>query len=305
MDLPPLSRLHLRRLREIYRSAGWPCHDMIEVALLAAGLVERQASGPGLETLRVTDAGIRQLALGFARNQAARTPHEDLVAQVAQAQVRAGRLAWRGLMLRVQVPAAMLPGAPTSAVAAALPGGMPLPLPLSEPVPGSMPDSRPDLNPGSLPALDRPDPSLPWPTQGLDAAHTTPGDTQAWCMASPDVFSIRHSSVEAYLEPVVHEIKVSRADLLGDIKKPAKRAAYLGLASACWYVLGMDARGRPIGGPEDVPPTCGVMLATPQGLEVAREAPRRAVQRLPFHVWMALAKAGGALREDEPAQAGF
>lgn len=303
MDLPPLSRLHLRRLREIYRSAGWPCHDMIEVALLAAGLVERQTPAQGLETLRLTDAGIQQLALGLARNRAARTPHEDLVAQVAQAQVRAGRLAWRGLMLRVQVPAGLLPGA--TAGAAAPPGAMSLPLPLSEPVPGSMPDSRPDWHPVPLPALDRPDPSLPWPAQGIDAAHTTPGDAQAWCMASPDVFSIRHSSVEAYLEPVVHEIKVSRADLLGDIKKPAKRAAYLGLASACWYVLGMDARGRPIGGPDDVPPECGVLLATPQGLEVAREAPRRAVQRLPFHVWMALAKAGGALREEEPTQTGF
>lgn len=239
MDTPSLTTRHLRRLRDIYRSAGWPCHDALEVELLAAGLLERLMPAQGIETLRLTDAGIAHLARGFARNKAARTPHEALVEQVALEQVRAGRLAWRGLMLRVQVPQ----------------------------------------------------------SSGAQDAAAAP-----WCMASPDVFSIRHSSVEAYLEPVVHEIKVSRADLLGDLRKPSKRAAYLGLASACWYVLGRDARGRSIGGPDDVPPECGVLLATPEGFTVAREAPRRAVERLPFHVWMALAKAGGALREEEPSQ---
>jgi hypothetical protein len=121
-------------------------------------------------------------------------------------------------------------------------------------------------------------------------------------MACPDVFSIRNSSVEAYLEPVVHEIKVHRSDLLGDLKKPAKRAAYLGMAGACWYVLGEDAKGRPIGSPDEIPPECGVMLVERGALRVAREAPRRAMERLPFHVWMALAKAGPAWREDDPSQ---
>jgi hypothetical protein len=108
--------------------------------------------------------------------------------------------------------------------------------------------------------------------------------------------------VEAYLEPVVHEIKVSRADLLGDLKKSAKRAAYLGMAGACWYVLGQDARGRPIAEPDEVPPECGVMQAEGDRLVVAREAPRRAVQRLPFHVWMALARSGPAVRPQDDAQ---
>ena len=30
----PLSRSHARRLREVYRSAGWPCFDMLEIELL-------------------------------------------------------------------------------------------------------------------------------------------------------------------------------------------------------------------------------------------------------------------------------
>ncbi len=116
----------------------------------------------------------------------------------------------------------------------------------------------------------------------------------AWAMACPDVFSVRHTSVEAYLEPIVHEIKVSRADLLGDLKKPNKRAAYLGLGGECWYVLGQTARGKPIAQPDEIPPECGVMLLEgDQGgrLVVARPAPRRPMARMPFHIWMALAKA--------------
>ena len=126
-----------------------------------------------------------------------------------------------------------------------------------------------------------------------------------WVMACPDVFSIRHSSVESYLEPVVHEIKVNRADLLGDLKKPAKRAAYLGMASACWYVLGQDAKGRSIGAPDEIPPECGVMLVQGSELVVAREAPRRGIERLPFHVWMTLAKAGPVAREEDRVQQSF
>lgn len=260
---PVLTRHHHRRLREIYRSAGWPCQDMLEVELLAAGQVERVRSADGHETLRVTDAGIATLARVFATNRAARSPHEALVEQVAVAMGRAGRLAWRGLMLRARVPLALFGVEDVAA------------------------------------------PEVPPLIAGEAEAGYEVGPDHAWVMACPDVFSIRRSTVEAYLEPVVHEIKVSRADLLGDLKKPAKRAAYLDMASACWYVLGNDAKGRPIGGPHDVPPECGVMQVQGGQLVVAREAPRRAVERLPLQVWMALAQAGPVQREDEPAQQGF
>ena len=265
---PAWSRLHHRRLRDIYRSAGWPCQDMVEVELLAAGLVERHSIDGRHDTLRVTDAGIARLAQVFASHKAARSPHEALVEQVATAMGRAGRLAWRGLALRVALPRALLMGEPDAALTAAEP-------------PARIDPLWADLSDG---------PAAP---------------DHAWCMACPDVFSIRHSSVEAYLQPVVHEIKVNRADLLGDLKKPAKRAAYLGMAGACWYVLGQDARGRPIGAPDEVPVECGVMLVEGGVLKVAREAPRRAMERLPFHVWMALAKAGPAWREEEVAQLPF
>jgi hypothetical protein len=114
-------------------------------------------------------------------------------------------------------------------------------------------------------------------------------------MAVPDVFSIRHTTREALVEPIVHEIKVRRADLLSDLRHAAKRAAYLGLSSQCWYVLKAG-----IAGAEEVPPECGVMWAhLPAGagrgwegvvLEVLRPAPRRA-HRIAFATWMALARA--------------
>lgn len=259
---PALTRLHHRRLREIHRSAGWPCHDMLEVELLAAGLLERRLSAEGGETLRVTDAGIHCLAEVFARNKAVRTPHEALVERVAVAMAQAGRLTWRGLMLRVPLPSELFE------------------IDAHDPVPGS-PSQQ-------LAAFD------------AEPVVTAPG--HVWCMACPDVFSVRHTTVEAYLEPVVHEIKVSRADLLGDLRRPAKRAAYLGLASACWYVLGQDAKGRPIAQPEEVPPECGVLQLEGERLVVAREAPRRAMAQLPFHVWMALARTGPAVRLEDDAQ---
>lgn len=120
----------------------------------------------------------------------------------------------------------------------------------------------------------------------------------SWVHAIPDVFSIRNSSVEAYLQPMVHEIKVSRADLLGDLKKPQKRAAYLGMASQVYYVLGMTAKGHPIAEPGEIPPECGVIVASQTALDVARIAPRHQVTRISFDTWMSLAKAAPHPRDD-------
>ena len=232
---PLLSRAHARRLRDIYRSAGWPSQDALEIDLLAAGLLERVRSSAGHESLRVTDGGVQWLALALARNRSALSAHEALVQRVAQEMARAGRLAWTGLSLRAQVPT------------------------------------------------------------GDDAKPLR------WCVARPDVFSIRHTSVESYVEPIVHEIKVRRADLLADLKQDAKRGAYRDLGE-CWYVLGTDARGRSIAEPDEVPGECGVMLLQGDRLVVARPAVRPARAGLPFGVWMALAKATPVANADEDAQ---
>ena len=232
---PTLSRAHARRLRDIYRSAGWPSQDPLEIDLLAAGMLERVRSGMGHETLRVTDFGVQWLATVLARNRASLSAHEALVQRVAQEMARAGRLAWTGLSLRAQVPTG------------------------------------------------------------------EPAKPLRWCVARPDVFSIRHTSVESYVEPIVHEIKVRRADLLADLRQEAKRTAYRDLGE-CWYVLGTDARGRPIGQPDEVPAECGVMMVEAERLTVARPALRPARAGLPFGVWMALAKATPLASADEDAQ---
>lgn len=239
MAAPPLSpapgtsltTVHHRRLREVYRSAGWPCQDPLEVELLAAGLIERVRGPLGHETLRVTDAGIAVLAQTLQRNRARRDLHEELVERVAREMTRAGRLAWRGLSLRAKLPDTAAPD-------------------------------------GS---------SVPGP----------------WVVAMPDVFSIRHTTVEAYLEPIVHEIKVRRSDLLGELRNPAKRTAYLQLGGELWYVL-----REGIAEPDEIPLECGVLIAkegakeraSEHALDVARPAPKRAM-RLPFPTWMALARA--------------
>ena len=226
-----LKTLHRRRLGEIWRSSGWPCHDPVELDLLAAGLLHRVFDEAGRETLRVSDAGIAELAATRVRHRAALDDHEALVARVAAEMHRAGRLVWRGLSLRAPLP---------------------------------------------------------------DEA----GGTQ-WVMARPDVFSVRHTSVEDYLEPVAHEVKVRRADLLADLRRPAKAQAYLAMASQCWYVL---APG--IGRADEIPAPYGVMQADAGSLEVLRPAPRRAM-RLPFHAWMALARASADAFADEDPQDGL
>ncbi|MES2681881.1 MAG: hypothetical protein V4650_00030 [Pseudomonadota bacterium] len=207
-----LSRQHDRRLRSVYRSAGWPCLDAIEIDLLAAGYLQRIQPAVGPEYLRVTDAGMAQLSAHLQRNRAALDLHEALVHRMADHETREGRIAYRGLTLLAK-----------------------------------------------------------------------PGDD--WLHLRPDVFSIRNTTVEEYVEPVVFEIKVRRADLKGDLKKPDKRAGYLALSSECYYVL---AQG--VGGVDDIPPECGVILETASGFIKARAAPKKAM-RLGFTHWMALAKA--------------
>ena len=78
----PLTRTHLRRLRQYYRSAGWPCHDNIEIDLLQVGLVRREMTAggtPGLEAIVVTDTGIAALARFLEMNRRAHAEHDVLV----------------------------------------------------------------------------------------------------------------------------------------------------------------------------------------------------------------------------------
>lgn len=207
-----LGVVHQRRLREVYRSAGWPCRDNVEVELIAAGLLLRERGPLGHETLRVSDAGIAVLADSLQRNRQRLDAHEQLVERVARDMTRAGRLAWRGLAVRTRT-------------------------------------------------------------------------RDGWVVAKPDVFSIRHTTVAAYLEPIVHEVKVHRSDLLADLRRAGKREAYLELGGECWYVLRAG-----IAEAADVPPECGVLIAEPDRLVMARPAPKRPATP-GLALWMALARA--------------
>ena len=69
-------RFHTKRLREVYRSAGWPFLDTIEIELIAAKLLERVIEVTGCETVRVTASGIAHMAQSVQQNQRNRSPHE-------------------------------------------------------------------------------------------------------------------------------------------------------------------------------------------------------------------------------------
>ena len=119
-------------------------------------------------------------------------------------------------------------------------------------------------------------------------------------MARPDVFSVRNTSVERHLQPIVHEIKVSRADLLSDLRHVAKRESYRWLSCETFYVLPMG-----VAEPQEIPEEFGVWLLNgpiESGvLELARPA-RHTPCKLPFQVWMALAKATPLRLDSEPSQ---
>ena len=56
-------------------------------------------------------------------------------------------------------------------------------------------------------------------------------------------------------------------------------------------MLGCHSRGRSIGQEDDDPRECGVMIADPIPLQVARNSAKRSARELPFEIWKALAKA--------------
>jgi len=109
---------------------------------------------------------------------------------------------------------------------------------------------------------------------------------EEWQYSKPDVFSIRKTTSEKYLEPIIHEVKVRRADLLSDLKKPKKYLGYLAAAGQCVYVL---AEG--IAKTEEIPECCGVMVEERHRLEMVRAAPRAGPFVPGISTWMSLAKA--------------
>ena len=268
------TRFHRARLMQIWRSAGWPCKDGLEIDLLAAGLVALHVSPEGCEALRLTDTGIHTLAMARQRGVRALSAHDRLGQKFAEQLLAAGRIVWAELSLRAMVdggavatsdPAAPSPSTATSTTAA----------------------------------------GAPTPTAPLwrDNDHTAPARAAAhvWRMARPDLFSVRNTSVPTYLQPMVHEIKYSRADLLSDLRHDAKRQAYQWLCEECYYVFPAG-----IAEPHEIPEHFGIWVLH-GGLdnghfELLRPA-RHTPCTLPFAVWMALCKATPLRIEAERTQA--
>ena len=243
-------RAHLTRLMAIWRSAGWPCRDAIELDLVAAGWATPSEAASGHETLRLTDAGIRLLAQSRQRNQRSLSAHDRLAQRVANHLTASGRIVWRELSLRAKVNGH------------------------GEPAPEGAPSTGIGL----------------WPVDAVDEGRLEQPVAKAfWRVARPDVFSVRHTSVEAYLQPMVHEVKVSRADLLSDLRHAAKRESYQWLSCETYYVFPAG-----VAEPEEVPQDFGVWVLNGTlesgTLDLLRPA-RHAPCKLPFAAWMALARA--------------
>ena len=262
MDIsPPISprRVHLTRLMSIWRSAGWPCRDAVELDLVAAGWATLAEGAGGHETMRLTPAGIRLLADSRQRNRRALSDHDRLAGRVAANLMAAGRIVWQELSLRARINAADPASNGSAAIA-------------DEEL---WADDEPKLRP-------------PHP------------DKASWRMARPDVFSVRRTSVEAYLQPTVHEIKVSRADLLSDLRHAAKRESYQWLSCETYYVFPAG-----VAEPREIPEAFGVWVLNGSieagTLDPIRPA-RHVACKLPFPVWMALAAAPPTRPDGEAMQ---
>lgn len=281
MTEPKLTRSHRTRLMQIWRSAGWPCKDGIEIDLLAARLVVLQETAGGCETLQLTDAGIAWLADARQRGLRALSSHDRLAQRFAEQHLLAGgRIVWRELSLRapiVAAPALAMTASETGADLSAVPAALPALAAMA-----ALWDDEDPAQDGSAPAA------------------ATRAPRQSWRMARPDLFSVRNTSVEAYLQPMVHEIKFSRADLLSDLRHAAKRQAYEWLCESCYYVFPAH-----IARPEEIPLRFGVWVlhgGVDDGhFELLRPA-RHAPCKLPFAVWMELCKASPLRSASEAAQ---
>jgi hypothetical protein len=253
-DLPIAPRrVHLTRLLQVWRSGGWPCRDAVEIDLLAANWVSLSITDSGIETLRLTDQGLRLLAQARQSNQRVLSSHDRLAQRVALQLAQAGRIVWRELSLRAQVT----------------------------------PDEAPAEG-----VCTEPEAPLLWPDETdsgpEDRSKPHTESRRAWRVARPDVFSIRNTSVEGYLRPMVHEVKVSRADLLSDLRHAAKRESYQWLSCETCYVFPAG-----VAEPDEIPEAFGVWTLNGSidegSIERVRPA-RHSPCKLPFAVWMALAR---------------
>lgn len=97
--------------------------------------------------------------------------------------------------------------------------------------------------------------------------------------ARPDVFSVMATHVEKRLAPMVHEVKISRADFLADVANQKKRDGYAKIAQCVYYAMS-DGLAEP----NEVPDGCGLLVLCDNGSWVVRKrAKRNAVTLTAWH----------------------
>lgn len=98
-------------------------------------------------------------------------------------------------------------------------------------------------------------------------------------LARPDVFSVAATFNESRLSPMVHEVKVSRADFLSDVQKPEKRGAYGKIACYVQYCVPEGLVNL-----SEVPKDCGLVIERSDGtFDTVRRGPRNKVSLTPGH----------------------
>jgi hypothetical protein len=102
---------------------------------------------------------------------------------------------------------------------------------------------------------------LTWENTEFRAKDPNAASAEYQNFVRPDVFSIVATLNPARVAPMVHEVKVSRADFLADLAKPSKRVCYSALAGAVYYVA---AEG--LIRPEEVPDGFGLLVETETGV---------------------------------------
>lgn len=88
--------------------------------------------------------------------------------------------------------------------------------------------------------------------------------------ARPDVFSVVATHTEKRLAPMVHEVKISRADFLADVANKAKREAYSKIATCVYYAM-----PEGIAEPGEIPDGCGMLVQRDDETWVVRKRARR------------------------------
>lgn len=108
-------------------------------------------------------------------------------------------------------------------------------------------------------------------------------DGGAHSYARPDVFSLVATHNEQRIAPTVHEVKVSRADFLAELRRPEKLARCRTIASYLWFAVPED-----LVEPGEVPQGYGLLVETQDGSWKPRKRPRKGEVRLSTWCWMNL-----------------